>query len=200
MWPHRRQPTRLPRPWDSPGKNTGVGCHCLLQCMKVKSEREVAQSCLILRDSMDRSPPGSVHGIFLSKCSASLLLLLSLSSYYLEVKVKVTQLCPTLCHPMDSTAHGLLQARTPEWVTFPFSRGPSQPRDQTQVSYYLTLMLILNRSFGHSVSLYLTICCFNEWALQLENTPQEQGVTRRYYRNLNVSIFRQRCYFPMYLD
>ena len=42
--PHRQQPTRLPRPWDSPGKNTGVGCHFLLQCMKVKSEREVAQS------------------------------------------------------------------------------------------------------------------------------------------------------------
>ena len=44
--PHRRQPTRLPRPWDSPGKNTGVGCHFLLQCMKVKSESEVARSCL----------------------------------------------------------------------------------------------------------------------------------------------------------
>ena len=43
--PHRRQPTRLPRPWDSPGKNTGVGCHFLLQCMKVKSESEVTQSC-----------------------------------------------------------------------------------------------------------------------------------------------------------
>ena len=46
--PHRRQPTRLCRPWDSPGKNTGVGCHFLLQCMKVKSESEVAQSCLTL--------------------------------------------------------------------------------------------------------------------------------------------------------
>ena len=46
--PHKRQPTRLPRPWDSPGKNTGVGCHFLLQCMKVKSESEVAQSCLTL--------------------------------------------------------------------------------------------------------------------------------------------------------
>ena len=45
--PHRRQPTRLPRPWDSPGKNNGVGCHFLLQCMKVKSESEVAQLCLI---------------------------------------------------------------------------------------------------------------------------------------------------------
>ena len=63
--PHRRQPTRLPRPWDSPGKNTGVGCHFLLQCMKVKSEREVAQLCLTLRDPMDCSLPGSsIHGIF----------------------------------------------------------------------------------------------------------------------------------------
>ena len=62
---HRRQPTRLPRPWDSPGKNTGVGCHFLLQCMKVKSESEVAQSCLTLRDPMDCSLPGSsIHGIF----------------------------------------------------------------------------------------------------------------------------------------
>ena len=62
---HRRQPTRLPRPWDSPGKNTGVGYHCLLQCMKVKSESEVIQWCLTLRDPMDCSPPGSsVHGIF----------------------------------------------------------------------------------------------------------------------------------------
>ena len=63
--PHRRQPTRLPLPWDSPGKNTGVGCHFLLQCMKVKSEREVAQSCPTLSDPMDCSLPGSsVHGIF----------------------------------------------------------------------------------------------------------------------------------------
>ena len=61
----RRQPTRLPCPWDSPGKNTGVGCHFLLQCMKVKSEREVAQSCPTPSDPMDCSLPGSsVHGIF----------------------------------------------------------------------------------------------------------------------------------------
>ena len=63
--PHRRQPTRLPRPWDSPGKNTGVGCHFLLQYMKVKSESVVARSCPTLRDPMDCSPPGSsIHGIF----------------------------------------------------------------------------------------------------------------------------------------
>ena len=62
---HRQQPTRLRRPWDSPGKNTGVGCHFLLQCMKVKSEREVAQLCRTPSDPMDCSLPGSsVHGIF----------------------------------------------------------------------------------------------------------------------------------------
>ena len=63
--PHRRQPTRLPHPWDPPGKNTGVGCHFLLQCMKVKSESEVTLSGPTPTDPMDCSPPGSsVHGIF----------------------------------------------------------------------------------------------------------------------------------------
>ena len=63
--PHRQQPTRLPHPWDSPGKNTGVGCHFLLQCIKVESESEVAQSCPTPSYPMDCSPPGpSVHGIF----------------------------------------------------------------------------------------------------------------------------------------
>ena len=63
--PHRRQPTRLPHPWDSPGKNTGVGCHFLLQCRKVKSESEVAQLCPTHSDPMHCSLPGSsVHGIF----------------------------------------------------------------------------------------------------------------------------------------
>ena len=63
--PHRPQATRLRRPWDSPGKNTGVGCHFLLHRMKVKSESEVAQSCPTPSDPMDCSPPGSsVHGIF----------------------------------------------------------------------------------------------------------------------------------------
>ena len=63
--PHRWQPIRLPHPWDSPGKDTGVGCHFLLQCMKVKSESEVAQSCPTLSNPMDCSLPGSsVDGIF----------------------------------------------------------------------------------------------------------------------------------------
>ena len=61
---HRQKPTMLPHPWDSPGKNTGVGCHFLLQCMKVKSESEDAQSCPTLCDPMDCSLPGSsIHGI-----------------------------------------------------------------------------------------------------------------------------------------
>ena len=63
--PHRRQPTRLHRPWDSPGKSTGVGCHFLLLCIKVKSKSEVAQSCPTPSDPMDCSlPASSVHGIF----------------------------------------------------------------------------------------------------------------------------------------
>ena len=63
--PHRQQPTRLPHPWDSPDKNTGVGCHFLLQGMKMKSESEVAQSCPTLSNPMDcRLPGSSVHGSF----------------------------------------------------------------------------------------------------------------------------------------
>ena len=115
--PHRRLPTRLPHPWDSPGKNTGVGCHFLLQCMKGKSESEVAQSCLTLGDPMDCSLPGSSnHGIFQARAlewgaiafSEVVRLLLSLQS------------CPTLSDPMDcslpgSSAHGISQARVLEW-------------------------------------------------------------------------------------
>ena len=63
--PHRRQPTRLPRPWDSPGNNTGVGCHFLLQYTRVKSESDVPQPCPTLCGPMDCSPPGSsIHRVF----------------------------------------------------------------------------------------------------------------------------------------
>ena len=68
MRPHRWQPTRLPHSWDSPGKNTGVGCHFFLQCVKVKSESEVSQLCLTCSDPMDCSLPGpSFHGIFCAR-------------------------------------------------------------------------------------------------------------------------------------
>ena len=86
--PHRRQPTRLPHPWDSPGKNTGVGCHFLLQCMKGKSESEVAQSCLTLSDPMDCSLPGSsVHGIFQARVlewgAIAFSIIISNNNYYI---------------------------------------------------------------------------------------------------------------------
>ena len=97
--PHRWQPIRLPRPWDSPGKNTGVGCHFLLQCMKVKSKSEVAQSCLTLHDPMDWSLPGSsVYGIFQARVlewgaiafSNGWLLLLLLLSCFSHVRLCAT--------------------------------------------------------------------------------------------------------------
>ena len=80
--PHRRQLTRLPRLWDSPGKNTGVGCHFLLQCMKVKSESEVVQSCPTPSNPMDCSLPGSsVHGIFQARVLEWVAIALSELSY-----------------------------------------------------------------------------------------------------------------------
>ena len=90
--PQRQQPTRLPRPWDSPGKNTGVGCHFLPQCMKVKSESEAAQSCLTPSDPMDCSLPGSsVHGIFQARVlewgAIAFSLLLSSTSLYEYTKM-----------------------------------------------------------------------------------------------------------------
>ena len=134
VWPHRRQPTRLPCHWDSPGKNTGVGCHFLLQCMKVKSESEVVQSCLTLRDPMDCSLPGSsIHGIFQAKYWSGLPFpspgdLPDPGIEPAATAAKSLQSCPTLCDPIDgsppgSTAPGILQARTLEWVAISFSNA-----------------------------------------------------------------------------
>ena len=108
--PHRRQPTRLLCPWDSPGKNTGVGCHFLLQYMKMKSESEVAQSCLTIRNPMDCSLPGSsTHGSFQARVAflprnKRLLIswLQSLSAVILEPKkiksATVSTFYPSICH------------------------------------------------------------------------------------------------------
>ena len=84
------QPTRLPRPWDSPGENTGVGCHFLLQCMKVKSESQVVQSCPILRNPMDCSTPGSpIHGIFQARVLEWGAIAFSHEKEYLILKIRV---------------------------------------------------------------------------------------------------------------
>ena len=89
--PHRQKPTRLPRPWNSPGKNTGVGCHFLPQCMKVKSEKEVAQSCLTLGDPMDYSLPGSsIHGIFQARVLEWGAIAFSVCSHtYIQTNLKI---------------------------------------------------------------------------------------------------------------
>ena len=100
VWPHRRQPTRLPRPWDSPGKNTGVGCYFLLQCMKVKSESEVTQSCPTLRDPMDCSLPGSsVHGIFQARVLESSAIAFSRSLHWQQSipSLWFTHVCSNAC-------------------------------------------------------------------------------------------------------
>ena len=87
--PHRWQPTRLPHPWDSPGKNTGMGCHFLLQCMKVKSESEVTQLTPTFSDAMDCSPPGSsVHGIYQARVLEWDAIAFSSISTLLKVKKK----------------------------------------------------------------------------------------------------------------
>ena len=131
--PHRRQPTRLPRPWDSPGKNTGVGCHFLLQCRKVKSQRKSLSRVQLLVTSWTaayQAPPS---------------MRFSRQVYWSGVPLpfistrEVTQSCPTLCDPMDcsppgSSIHGIFQARVLEWVAISFFRGSSPPRNRTRVS------------------------------------------------------------------
>ena len=137
--PQRQQPTRLPRPWDSPGKNTGVECHFLLQCMKVKSESEVAQARPFLYphfylyayiSQIVKDIQGKEFHWFLKNDSII---------FYMKMKVLFAQLCLTFCDPMDysppgSFVHGIPQARILEWVAIPFSRVSSRPRDQAWVS------------------------------------------------------------------
>ena len=115
VWPHIGQPIRLPGPWDSPGKNTGVGCHFLLQCMTVKSESEVAQLCPTLRDPMDCSLPGSlVPGTFQARVLEWAAIAFSkrmlTSALFIYSKTgcccSVSKLCPTLCNPMDCSMPG----------------------------------------------------------------------------------------------
>ena len=108
--PHRRQPTRLPRPWDSPGKNTGVGCHCLLQCMKMKSESEVAQSCPTLCNPMDCSLPGSfVHGIFQARVLEWVAIVFSKSEHWdRNKKIPILPLSPNRCLPWLKKGEGEL--------------------------------------------------------------------------------------------
>ena len=131
--PHRWQSTRLPHPWDSPGKNTGVSCHFLLQCMKVKSESEVSQSCPTHSDPMDWSLPGSsVHGIFQARVLEWGAIAFSgnegdlgsiLGSGRTPGEVNGNPL-PGKFHgwssPVGYTVHGAAESDTTEWLYFHF--------------------------------------------------------------------------------
>ena len=104
--PHRQQPTRLLCPWDSPGKNTGMGCHFLLQCMKVKSESEVAQSWPTLSDPMDCSLPGSsVHEIFTGKSTGVGCHCPGIRVENLSKLSKMTNTLPHISNPRLSMVH-----------------------------------------------------------------------------------------------
>ena len=122
--PHRQQPTSLPRPWDSPGKNTGVGCHFLLQCMKVKSQSADTQSCLTLSNPLDCSLPGSsVHGIFQARVLEWVAI--AFSVYLLRLlfddgKLLVAQSCPTLSNPWTVSHHAPLSI---EFSSLEYWRG-----------------------------------------------------------------------------
>ena len=101
--PHRRQPTRLPCPWDSPGKNTGVGCHFLLQCMKVKSKSEVAQSCPTQQPHV-LEPTRLLHPWDFPGKSTGMECLCLLQCMKVKSESEVAQSCLTLSDPMDWTA------------------------------------------------------------------------------------------------
>ena len=139
--PHRRQPTRLPRPWDSPGKNTGVGCHFLLQGIFSTQGSNLGlqethvfitfaksrQSCPTLCDPIDSSPPGSpVPGILQARKNTGVGCHFLLQCMKVKSESEVAQSCPTLSDPVDcsppgSSVHGIFQARVLEWVASAFS-------------------------------------------------------------------------------
>ena len=138
--PHRQQPTRLARPWDSPGKSTGVGCHFLLQCMKVKSESEVTQLCPTLSDPMDCSLLGSsVHGIFqarVPRSAESYSNAFQLNQDSLETattKVSRMDLCCNVCHTafvcVEKSDTGDCRVRELEKVRFRKRTRPALPRN-----------------------------------------------------------------------
>ena len=114
--PHRQQSTRLPHLWDSPGKNTGVGCLFLLQCMKVKSESEVAQSRLTLCDPMDFSPPGSsIHGIFQARVLEWVTSAFSITNLDSILKSKDTTL-PTKVHRIKGMVFPVVMYGCESWT------------------------------------------------------------------------------------
>ena len=149
---HRRKPTRLPCPWDSPGKNTGVGCHFLLQCMKVKEQSEVAQSCPTLSDPMDYSLPGSsIHGIFQARVLEWGAIAFSAHSRIEGTKISRVQLYGVFEKLYESESHSVLSdSLRPHGIYSPWN----SPGQNTGVGCHALLQGIfptqgLNPSFLH---------------------------------------------------
>ena len=142
--PHRWQPTRLPHPWDSPDKNTGVSCHFLVQCMKVKSESEVAQSCPTLRDPMDWSPPGSsVHGIFQARVLEWGAIAFSKFIYF-NWRLIILQYCSGFCHILTWISHGHTSVPHPIPLGYPSAPAPSTLSHSSNLDWQSASHMIIN--------------------------------------------------------
>ena len=175
VWPHRRQPTRLPHPWDSPGRNTGVGCHCLLQCRNVKSESEVTQLCPTLSDPMDCSPSGSsIHGIFQARVLEWVAIAFSNAGMW-KVKVKSLSCVQLLAIPWTA-AHqappSMGFSRQEYWSGVPLpSPGCSKAlviyKEDRLLSCYIVVSVLENWVYiktlqRYCVLMYKTVlCCEN---------------------------------------
>ena len=147
MRPHRCQPTRLPHLWYSPGKNTGVGCHFLLQCMKVKSESEVSQSCLTFSDPMDcRLPGSSIYGIFQVRVLEWGAIAFSTTVVWPQVNSKEkTQLHLSIESWIKDLLNMALPIRTRP--SFPLSQSPPSG------SFHKPLILLHQRSDRHKTTI-----------------------------------------------
>ena len=155
VWPHRRQPTRLSRPWDSSGKNTGVSCHFLLQCMKVKSEREVAQSCPTLSNPMDCSLPGSsIHGIFQARVLRWGAIAFS-NAWKWKVKVKLLSRVRLLATPWTAAFQAppsMGFSRQEYWsgVPLPSPRNTITEAKREEITFHFQVIGVCDSSLGLS--------------------------------------------------
>ena len=152
--PQRRQPTRLCHPWDSPGKNTGVGCHFLLHFMKVKNESEVAQPRPIRSDPMDCSLPGfSVHGIFQVRVLEWLAIvpyypIIYNIVYYICICIKSICLCIMYMHWVGQKIHSVFLSALTE-------KNSKEFYSQSNIMYINMLYCINNKVIGNSFFSFL---------------------------------------------
>ena len=156
-WTVARQ---APLSMDSPGRNTGVGCHFLLQGIFPTQGSNLCLLCLLhwQADSLPLAPPGKPNIVG-------------------QLVNLVTQSCPTLCNPMDYTVHGILQARILEWVVFPFSRvsNPGLPHCR-QILYQLSHQ-------GSSRILEWVAYPFSSGSSQPRNQTEASCVAGRFFTN-----------------